>query len=239
MNLLDPERLDRLAAEYVLGTLRGLARKRFERTLAEHGVARVHVREWEERLGQLAAAVPEIAPPARVWRAIEGRLAAERKRGVAAVPARPVGGWRALALGMSAIVAAFAVYVGVMPGPQPEPGRSYVVVLAGTDLKPVMLAEADPETGVLSVRILAARPVAADRSLELWGLPKDGRPRSYGLLPASGVISLRPGTSLDSALADISALAVSLEPRGGSPTGQPTGPVLYTGELVKPVGQAL
>jgi anti-sigma-K factor RskA len=238
MNLMRPELLDRLAAEYVLGTLRGLARKRFEREMAEQGVVRVHVREWEERLGQLAAAVPEIEPPRRVWRAIEARIAAERSHRVAAAPgpeARGSGWWKRFALAMSTVAAALVVYIGVAPSPISEPGRSYVVVLAGGNLKPVMLAEADPKTGTLSVRVLASQQIAADRSLELWGLPKDGKPRPYGLLPASGVVTLKPGRPLEAMLADVAALAVSLEPQGGSPTGQPTGPVLFTGDLVRPV----
>jgi anti-sigma-K factor RskA len=236
MNLLRPELLDRLAAEYVLGTLRGLARKRFEREMAEQGVVRVHVREWEERLGQLAAAVPEIEPPRRVWRAIEARITAERTHRTPVVPAPGgPGPWKRFALAMSAVAAALVVYIGVAPSPISDPGRSYVVVLAGGNLKPVMLAEADPKTGTLSVRVLAKQQIAADRSLELWGLPKDGKPRSYGLLPASGVVTLKPGRPLEAMLADIAALAVSLEPQGGSPTGQPTGPVLFTGDLVRPV----
>jgi len=240
MNLQRPELLDRLAAEYVLGTLRGLARKRFEREMAEHALARVHVREWEERLGQLAAAVPEIEPPRRIWRAIDARIAAERPRrtAMASGPWRTAW-WQRLALAMTAVAAALVVYIGVAPAPVSDPARSYVVVLVGSNLKPVMLAEADPKTGALTVRVLASPQIASDRSLELWGLPKDGKPRSYGLLPVSGAVTLKPGRSLEAMLADIAALAVSVEPQGGSPTGQPTGPVLYTGELVRPVGQRL
>ncbi|WP_341679203.1 anti-sigma factor [Niveibacterium sp. SC-1] len=239
MNLLRPELLDRLASEYVLGTLRGLARKRFERAMAEHGVVRVHVHEWEERLAQLAAAVPEIEPPGRVWRAVEARVAAERLRRNGVPRFLRPAWWRGLALAMSAVAALLVAYIGVAPRPLSDPGRNYIVVLAGSNLKPVMLAEADPKTGTLFVRVLASPQIAPDRSLELWGLPRDGKPRSYGLVPASGVVTLKPGRPLEALLADIAALAVSLEPQGGSPTGQPTGPVLYTGELVRPVGQPL
>lgn len=234
MNYLTPERLDKLAAEYVLGTLRGLARKRFERVLAEHATARAYLREWEERLARLALAVPEIEPPRRVWRAIEARLAAERPRRVAA-PRRALAWWRGLALGMGAVAAAALITVGVLPPREGEPGNSYVVVLAGDNLKPVILAEADRRTGAIQVRLLTHQNIDTRHALELWGIPQNGKPRSYGLIPTSGVVRLKPGRPIDEVLRDISALAVSLEPQGGSPTGQPTGPVLYTGTVVQPI----
>jgi anti-sigma-K factor RskA len=67
--------------------------------------------------------------------------------------------------------------------------------------------------------------VPSDRDLELWALAKgETRPRSLGVLPASG-------RRLVAALAPDTQLLVSLEPRGGSPTGQPTGPVVYGGTI--------
>jgi anti-sigma-K factor RskA len=89
---------------------------------------------------------------------------------------------------------------------------------------PVLLATAEPN-GVLRIRPDGAIVVPIDHDLELWALGAgETRPRSLGVLPASGtrmVAALPPGTQL----------LVSLEPRGGSPTGQPTGPVLYGGRL--------
>lgn len=233
MNYLRPELLDNLAAEYVLGTLRGLARKRFERVLAEHATARAYRGEWEERLARLALAVPEIQPPPRLWRAIQARIFAERPRRQK-LAKRGLAWWRALALGISAVAAAIIVTVGVMPPRAPEPGRTYVVVLSGNN-KPVMLAEADPRTGAIQVRVLAKQDIDALHTLELWGIPHAGKPRPFGLIPTSGVVRLTPGRPIDEVLRDIAALAVSLEPPGGSPTGQPTGPVLFSGAVVKPI----
>src|SRR3989442_2452755 len=67
----------------------------------------------------------------------------------------------------------------------------------------------------------------ANRALELWALPGSGAPRSLGLISASGATVVKKGKVLEGA----TGLAVSLEPAGGSPTGAPTGPVLYVGKL--------
>lgn len=233
MNYRNPQLIDKLAGEYVLGTLRGLARKRFERLAADDATIRLHIREWEERLMALSNSLPDVEPPARVWRAIEARIRAEAKRQPQA--SRWFNWWRPLALGMAGISAALMVYIGIGITPGAQPRDSYIVVLNSDKMKPVMLAKADALTGEIQIRVLASQTLASDKALELWGLPKAGKPRSYGLLPASGVVRLKFDKPVDQVLQDIAALAVSLEPQGGSPTGQPTGPVLYSGELIRPI----
>ena len=81
-------------------------------------------------------------------------------------------------------------------------------------------------------RALVTKPLvqvglAPDHTLELWAVPPQGAPRSLGLISADGATVLKKGA----ALAGATSLAVSLEPPGGSPTGAPTGPILYAGKL--------
>ena len=227
MNLRDPDRANALAAEYVLGTLRGRARERFERLARTDRALTDAVRTWEERLLPLAEQLPPIAPPVRVWAAILARI-----RGAPAARASlwsSLGLWRALA---SASLATVVVLAAVLLKSAPEvPQGALVVVLAGTDAKPVLVASADRLSRYLSVKPVARVELAADRTLELWMLPDRANPRSLGLISATGVARVALPAPADDALRNIPALAVSLEPRGGSPTGLPTGPVLYSGPV--------
>jgi anti-sigma-K factor RskA len=241
MNYNHPELRDHLAAEYVLGTLHGWARRRFERLLAADPTLAAVVREWEARLMPLAQAVTAVEPPARVWALISDRLGLPPAPAAVSKPrVEPRGFWESLAfwrgLGLisSAVAAGLLVYLAVLaPGPKPvEGGEELVAVLADEKERPVMLVSAEPRAQALTVKVLAREPIAGDRSYELWALPAGGAPKSLGLVAASGITRIK----LDQAkvgLVNAPAMAISLEPRGGSPTGLPTGPVLFKGAVVK------
>ena len=80
MNLLQPERLERLSREYVLGTLTGRARRRFERLLTEAPLAGRVVARWQQRFDVLAAGVPPVQPRDHVWQGLQQRLFASREK---------------------------------------------------------------------------------------------------------------------------------------------------------------
>jgi anti-sigma-K factor RskA len=105
-----------------------------------------------------------------------------------------------------------------------------MALLADAEHKPVLMVSLDLHHDRLTLDAARLPAAEAGKSLELWILPPSGNPRSLGIIPG-GQISL----PLDrQAAADLArgALAVSLEPAGGSPTGQPTGPVLYSGPVL-------
>jgi anti-sigma-K factor RskA len=229
MDYARPGRIDALAAQYAAGTLRGGARRRYETLLAAHPALQAAHRRWQERLMPLAAELPPHTPPERVWRRIEQRLwpAVATLRWW-----QRVAPWRGMAALASAATLGLAVMLA-LPGPAQPP---VVVVLQGT---------ADTALGVNSFvasvsgdgRALVMRPLLPvslepGRVLELWSVPPDGAPRSLGLISAAAATVVSrdklPATLLRGGTA---ALAVSLEPPGGSTTGVPTGPVLYTGRL--------
>ena len=228
MNLRTPGRTDALAAQYVLGTLRGRARERFERLARSDAALGDAVRQWEERLVPLAEALPPVRPPRRVWQAILRRIRGSGARARSALWSS-LGLWRGLAL--AGLAAAFVLAVALFTPAPERPEGTLVVVLAAQDAKPALVASADRTGRVLTVKAIAPVELAADRALELWALPDRGNPRSLGLVAATGVVRLALPAPADEALQSVPALAVSLEPRGGSPTGQPTGPVLYTGPV--------
>lgn len=223
------ERLDALAAQYALGTLSARARARLARAARADRVVADAVAGWESRLAQLADGLPPIEPPASVWPAITRRL------GFAPAAAPKLGWWDRVALWRSlALAAGFAALVlGVtLLAPREDgPGGTIVAVLAGPDARPVLLATAARRERTLALKALAPVNVPADRALELWMLPGTGAPRSLGVFDPAAPRRVRLAAAPDEALRGIDALAVSLEPRGGSPTGAPTGPVLYVGKL--------
>ena len=222
---------DRLASAYVAGTLRGAARKRFEALLPAHPALRDATVAWQERLMPLTVAIAPVAPPARVWERvraqIEGASAAQTGQGGGAWSRLPF--WRGLA-GFASIAALTLAVLLASPTPVLPP---IVVVLSAAGAPAGGTA---PASFVASIsgdgRALVTRPIVhvalqADRALELWAIPPGGAPRSLGLISASGATLVQKGKALEGA----DTLAVSLEPSGGSPTGAPTGPVLYTGKL--------
>jgi len=215
----DPD-YDLLAAEYVLGTLEGTEADEAAHLLASDTAFAAAVHRWEERLAPLAAGVQPISPPPGLWDHIEAAIAPAASTVVPATFRRRLWVWRASTAGALAIAASLAAFIVLRSPPSPR----FAVLAPMTGKTPFLLATASPN-GMLSVRSDGRIAVPDDRDLELWALAAgDSRPRSLGVLPAVGrqlVASLAPGTQL----------LVSLEPRGGSPTGQPTGPVLYGGRL--------
>jgi anti-sigma-K factor RskA len=240
----NPELIERLAAEYVLGTLRGPARLRLVRLARENSAVAHAVRKWEARLTPMASALREVRPHRRVWSAIEARLSsagAGAPRGIWSSLAF----WRNLGLVASGCAAALLVAIALrQPRPTELPLRgiagtpgarmqeSYVAALSDKSGKVVLLVYAARDSDQLWLKrngVRATNP--AQQALQLWGLPKEAgaAPKSLGLIPASEKVTLKLATAADTALRDIPSLAVSLEPAGGSRTGLPTGPVIYTG----------
>ena len=220
---------DALAAQYVAGTLRGPARRRFEALLPSHPTLQYAVREWQDRLMPLTGALQPQAPSPAVWRAIEQRL-------WPAAAVQPwwqrLGLWRALSGAAVAAVVGLAVLVATPPPAQ----APVVVVLQSTGSQPGLagsvVASFSGDGRAVVARPLMPVALQADRVLELWWARAEGAPKSLGLIKADGTTVLSRG-QLPGGLrqSGIDHLAVSIEPPGGSPTGQPTGPVVFFGKL--------
>jgi anti-sigma-K factor RskA len=225
------ELADRLAAEYVLGTLNGPARRRFETLQGAHPNLRQAVAQWQARLAPLSTSVPEVAPPERVWHDIEGRLFAP---GPVERETPRTSRWQRLALwrGISALATAAAVAMFLVASQTPPPQAPIVVVLGAnpetaTTLNASFVASVSADGRALVLRPLNELSLAPDRALELWAVPAQGAPRSLGLVRSAGATTLLRAQLLR----DTAAFAVSVEPAGGSPTGAPTGPIVSVGKL--------
>lgn len=254
----NPKLRQMLAAEYVLGTLRGLARRRFERLARSETAVRSEIRFWESRLAGLAANLKPQSPPPSVWFSLLHRIEIQPpvvtpiRRPVAPAPAAPAPAspWRIVAGLATAAGVAIAVLIGSrapLPGaidapttvataPQPAPAPAalppvYVALLRVPDTDLQWTLALKPESDEVTAVVSGSYPKLGERSLELW-LITDAGPVSLGLLPTTGEGRLKLPDGVSGAQL---TLAVSLEPAGGSPIGKPTGPVLTSGPAIKAV----
>jgi anti-sigma-K factor RskA len=213
-----------LAAEYALGTLRGAARIQFEQKMREDPELAAEVARWQEAFTQLDNQIVPVIPPASVWKRIQHNLALQPARlpVTAKRPVRTYLGW-ALAAGFAALLLIPRLLV------QPETPTPVAVLASSAGAQSGQwVVSVDMSTRSLMLTPLKAQGIAGDRSLELWAIPPGGKPRSLGLLNTQQPTQL----ALAEKMPDPGyTLAISLEPRGGSPTGQPTGAVLYSGAL--------
>ena len=200
----------------------------------------------EERTDRAMA--PPVIPPE-----VEPKL--ERSANVVQL-ARRVSRWRRMTVVMGAIAALLALYIGlaqVAPGLVPLGPRSQVVaqapapaqlgarlvaVLQQEPTAPAFLLTVDPQSRTLIVRRVSATPEAG-RSYELWLISSQfPAPRSLGVV-GNDEFTQRPiPGNFDVGTLRAASYAVSLEPSGGSPSGVPTGPVLFTGKIVESVPTA-
>jgi anti-sigma-K factor RskA len=208
-----PEIIDSLAAEYVLGTLRGRARRRFEKWRASTPLVDERCRFWEDNLMQLAKGLKPIRPPAHVWQGIRARLNSSRDR--------PRVRGRALAIAASVLLvsglAALLYWRSTGPGRLSEVAT--IATPTGTQLWEVDVYGA---SGRLIMHTAQIPDHPADRDFELWALPAGGKPVSLGLMPHGGTTERALTAVQKQALASSAQIAITVEQLGGSPTGQPT-----------------
>lgn len=217
------EVIDRLASEYALGTLRGPARRRFERWRASTPLVDQRCRFWEERLMHLAKVLEPVRPPAHVWPSIQRRLNLTAKE-----PAlRRI---RSYALAASVVLVAVLgalLYWRSLPSVRVT-ATAIIVAQSGERLWQLEVF-GNADRLVAHAAKLPARPAGSD--YELWALPKGADPVSLGVLPPAGTSSRTLTAPQKRALALSTRVAVSIEPRGGSPSGQPTGAVVFVAPL--------
>lgn len=223
---------DMNAAEYVLGTLPADERQAFEDLLARDPEVRREVNLWQRHFAPLARLLDEVAPPDHVWDAIDRSLPVAG--GEVAAPAllllrRSRDRWRAAALAIAAIAAGFIAVTAdrILRAPQ-APRGDYVAVVNRTGDQPALIIRVDLASQRVFVRPVVTN-VPRGHSLELWYIGNHQPPKSMGLIgKADRSIPWPAGATIEKA-----DFAVSVEPQGGSPTGAPTGPVVYSGQLFK------
>ena len=232
MSGMDEDR-DLLAAEFVLGVLAPDEHQAVAREALSDAGLRAAIDAWQARLSPLATGIAPVAPPPDLW----GRIAAALPTDSATIlPTNilpwPKRAWRSPVLWRAATVASLAIAASLaivlMREPPRQPGM-LVAALAPSQAStgPAWVAELAPN-GTIALRPTAAMPMPSDHDLELWALLPGGKaPFSLGLMPPTGA------SMPNHAMPPQTQLMVSLEPKGGSTTGSPTGPVLYAGTLIQ------
>ncbi|HEX3984680.1 MAG TPA: anti-sigma factor [Acidisoma sp.] len=230
---------DLLAAEYVLGVLEGAERETVRRQADEDAVLGDAITDWENRLSPLRLVVHPVDPPANLWPRIATSCgisplpsaAPEVTRG--AEPERDgifrrLGFWRAstgLGFGLAAVLAV-VLLVRNPPAPPTAVPLASAVLVPPAGGAPAWLAAVEPNQAI-QFKPLQHLAVATGKDLELWGLP-DGEkvPKPLGLITPEGRTITLPA-SIHAPM----EIMVSLEQKGGSPTGLPQGPVLWQGHM--------
>jgi anti-sigma-K factor RskA len=229
-----PEDHEGLAAEYVLGTLDPAERAEVERAMANDPAFRAVVDGWDRRLAPLALALEPQAVPSHIRERVMAAIAREPKGQAQIINLleRRLSRWRQVAIGtIVAAAAAIALVLVVVPRGG-SAGGTYVAVLQGQGSGPTFVASVDLARGTITVRPVAAS-LPAGKSYELWAIGAGrARPESLGVITADFQVPTQRLGQLNPSALGATSFAISLEPAGGSPTGQPTGPVVFSGSLV-------
>jgi anti-sigma-K factor RskA len=235
MNELDD--IDALAAEYVLGTLSRAERAEAEARLSREPAFAETVAAWERRLGPLAEVVAPVTPPPGLYNKIRAQIGLAQN--VVSLKAREqaivrrANRWRNATIGMTALAASLAGVVGWQDYQRRLVPTQYVAVLQADKTLPAFLLTVDTQTNMFVISAMQ-KPAEAEKSYQLWLVHEEmPKPKSLGIFDDSGmeVMPMAEGKMHDMMMDG--TYAVSLEPKGGSPTGLPTGPVLFSGRLVK------
>jgi len=235
MNELDD--MDALAAEYVLGTLAHADRVEAEARRAREPVFDAAVLAWERRLGALVEVVAPVQPPPGLYNKIRAQIGLSshvvslKAREQAIV--RRANRWRAATVGMTAIAASLAGVVFWQDYERRLMPTQYVAVLQADKALPAFLLTVDTKANMFVVSAMQ-KPAEAEKSYQLWLVHNDmPEPKSLGVFDDSEM-DVRPMAEgkMHDMMMD-GTYAVSVEPKGGSPTGLPTGPVVFSGKLIK------
>jgi anti-sigma-K factor RskA len=242
MNYRRPELCDRLAAEYVLGTLHGRARARMQRLLLEDAQLRARVCFWEEALTPLALPLSATAPSAHVWRAIAARLSPREAHARVApwwaswfdartLDARTLGALTAgLVLGLTLTLSGQALLErdAADSADSSQLPQSYVGVLATADGRTGVIVSSLRHGKVMDVKQVQPVPLASGRTLYLWAIEANGTTRPIGPVPQGKFVQVGLAQTSETLFATATELALSIEGEEAAPL-TPSAPFVYRG----------
>ncbi len=233
MNYRRPELRDRLAAEYVLGTLHGRARARMQQLLRDDLLLQARVAFWEHKLMPMASPLSAAAPSAKVWRAIASRVALREQRvrwWARWFEARTLGSLAAgLMLGLTLTLIGPALLERDAPEIQDSQlPQSYVGVLATAEGRTGVIVSSLRHGKVMDVKQVLPVPVASGQTLYLWAIEADGKTRPIGPVPQGKFVQVALAQTSETLFASATELALSIEAESAAPSS-PSAPFVYRG----------
>lgn len=225
--------IDALAAEYVLGTLDAGERASVAARRQREAALDAAIMDWERRLHPLTEAIAEVQPPRGLLARIEARISGGGASAQVLALNRQVSFWRRSAMAASALAASLVIALGVRELAPPDKPKTLVAVLQKDAQSPAFLVSVDIDNKLMTVRPVAAHREAG-KSHELWIIHDSlGAPRSLGVIDDERAMTRPTLAAYKRDVIESATLAVSLEPAGGSPTGAPTGPVVFAGKMIE------
>lgn len=226
-----------LAAEHALRLLEGEELVEARRLHAEDRSFAAEVSSWEERFAPLFDEIAPVAPGQHIWERIQRVVGGARLGADIIAMRRKVRRWQ----GLTSLAAAAAVALALVavppllrrPAPPPPAERPQPVLIAslGDQQSPgsVAVTFVPGASSLLVTASAIERPPGRDH--QLWIIPDGGTPISLGVISTEQSLKRRLSPALAAEFRAGATVALSREPSGGSPTGQPTGPVVAAGEL--------
>lgn len=219
-----------LVAEYALGLLDGRERVMMAHRIETEPQLSAEMRIWRDRLASLDGEFADTAPPADTFGKIEHRL-----WGVAD---KPAGWWNSLLLwrwatSVAAAVAVLALGLNVMlPRPDAQAlATQLVAALQANEGSGVeFVAFYDQVSGAVRITSLSGEAFS-DKDYELWYIKGDAPAVSMGVLPINQKREIPLDAAARAGIEAGTTLAVTLETKGGSPTGVAQGPIVAVGKV--------
>lgn len=212
-----------LAAEYVLGTMQGDERIRFEQRLASDMGLQAEVTAWEERLNPMLEMLDPVEPPPVVWQRIQDRIEPpEDKTSIW----NSLGFWRNLGMVAATLVLGLGLTIF---GMQSDPALDRVLMVTNNQAQVEWVVGTSGNNDLLQVRAVAPPQLPEGKVCQLWMETPDGNLIPVGVMPHTGIRTMK----VPSQLKPKSSFKVSIESEDNLPTLKPTGNFVFEGELIK------
>lgn len=230
----EEEKLILLAGRYVLGTLHGKARSKFETLSHDNIKIQNYIQQWEHYFYKFDENITPVLPPKHVWSSIITKINPDT---IKTSLWNNILLWRAVATSFL-IISLLLMFVIFKPFYKDEERffAEYTSIIQDSENKPIWLINVSLKQKNIIIKTLnKPQQITAKQDFELWLLPKEkvkANPISIGLLPKQGNKKLILTEKL-AHLSNKNKIAVSLEPLGGSPNELPSGKILFVAEFVK------